>query len=366
VAKKSWKPLPPHHRIAKMVAMLGVALRTRVLLGGWLCAAAALAPALGAAAPGRQTVVLIAQEAADPMTERALDAIVAGLVDVPIEVVTQRVAGWDSAIANRVDQARGVAATTGAIAVIWLDLSAPRHVFLFIADSTGGRVLVRNVASEEQDVEAQLETLAVIVRGSIDGLLAGGRIGVERPVAAPPRKDDAERIGATIGYALQLFAPTAPVIHGARLALSIRLARRLHLLAGYRLDIPVEVESPEVAADIWSHPIELGAFSRFEPARWRIDLGAGAVVDVVTFDVTSRSSDVAARNPAPRATVALAPFVRAARTVGRHAALFFAVGIEIELYNHRYVVTTTEDSRVVVAPWRVRPIFELGASFTLL
>jgi hypothetical protein len=331
-----------------------------------LCAAAALVPALLSAAPAQKTAVLIAQEDADPMTERALDAISAGLVDVPITLTPQRVVGWDSAIANRVDYARSVAASTGAIAVIWLDLSAPQHVFLFIADSTGGRVLVRNVYTESQDVEAQLETLAVIVRGSIEGLLAGGRIGVEPPNTGAARREDIERFGMSIGYALQLFAPTDPVVHGARFEARARLARQLFLLAAYRLDLPVAAESPDLAADIWSHPIELGLFAQWRFSRWRLDLGACAVVDIVTFSVTARDRELTARDPGAMATAALYPFVRIDRIVGRHSSVFFSVGIDIEMYNHRYVVTTGEDSKIVVAPWTVRPIFELGAKFTLL
>jgi hypothetical protein len=332
----------------------------------WLCLAAVLVPAVCAAAPAQKTVVLIAQEDADPMTVRALDAISAGLVDLPVALVSRRVAGWDNAIVNRVDQARSVAASTGAIAVIWLDLSAPQHVFLFIADSTGGRVLVRTVRTETQDVEAQLETLSVIVRGSIEGLLAGGKIGVERPVTGAAREDDVERLGASIGYALQLFAPTDPVVHGARIAMHVRLSRWFFLLAAYRLDLPVEAESQEVSADIWSHPIELGLFGQWRFSRWRLDVGACAVVDIVTFRVTARDRGVDADDPGAQATAALYPFVRIDRIIGRHASLFFSVGIDIEVYNHRYVVTTAENSRIVVAPWVVRPIFELGATFTLL
>jgi hypothetical protein len=350
-----------------IVAMIGPSKRPRLLAGALLGIAGVLGAAPVAAQPAPKSVVLIAQEDADPMTERALDAIGAGLVDLPIRLESRRVAGWDNAIVNRVEHARGVAAATGAIAVIWLDLSAPQHVFLFISDATGGRVLVRTVQNEAQDVEAQLETLSVIVRGSVAGLLAGGTIGVERPAAAAaPRPEPVERLGASIGYALQLYAPTAPAIHGARLELRVRLAGWLHALAAYRLDLPVEVESPEVAAEIWSHPIELGLFGRARFARWRLDVGAGAVVDVVTFDVTARDRRVDAEDPATRATAALFPFARIARSIGRAAAVFFSVGIDIELYNHRYVVTTGEEARVIAAPWRVRPIFELGASFTLL
>jgi len=346
--------------------MTSAAHRCRIVAGAWLCLAAALVPSLCAAAPARKPVVLIAQEDADPMTERALDAIGAGLVDLPVSLASRRVVGWDNAIVNRVDHARSVAASTGAIAVIWLDLSAPQHVFLFIADSTGGRVLVRTVQTQSQDVEAQLETLSVIVRSSIEGLLAGGRIGVEQPPAAPARGDEIQRLDASIGYALQLFAPTEPVVHGARIEVHARLSRWFFLLAAYRLELPVKAQSPEISADIWSHPIELGLFVQRRFTRWRLDVGACAVVDIVTFNVAARDPEVDARDPAARATAAISPFVRIGRVISRVAAVFFSVGFDIELYNHRYVVTTTDNSRVVVAPWRVRPIFELGANFTLL
>jgi hypothetical protein len=340
--------------------------RRRVLGSVWLCLAAALVPSLGIAAPAHGTVVLIAQEDADPMTERALDAIGAGLVDLPVSLASRRVAGWDNAIVNRVEHARSVSAATGAIAVIWLDLSAPQHVFLFIADSSGGRVLVRTVQTQTQDVEAQLETLSVIVRSSVEGLLAGGEIGVEQPPTAPARGEQIQRLGASIGYALQLFAPTEPVVHDARIEVHTRLSSWLFLLAAYRLAFPIKAESPEVSAQIWSHPIELGLFGQRRFTRWRLDVGIAAVVDIVTFDVMARDSSVDAADPAPQATFAVSPSVRIERVIGRVAAVFFSVDLDVELYNHRYVVTATDNSRVVVAPWRVRPIFELGVEFTLL
>jgi hypothetical protein len=331
-----------------------------------LVVAVSIAPSLALAQGAPQTVVVIAQQGADPLTERAIDAVCTGLADLPISLVTERIVGWEDAIANRVDRARGIAARTGAIAVIWLDLSAPQHVFLFISDPAGGRILVRNVRAETQDVEAQLETLSLIVRGSVKGLLAGGQIGVELPRKEGGGRADVERFGTSLGYALQLFAPTEPVTHGARIELNVGLSRWLFLFAALRLNLPVKASSREVAVDLWTHPIEFGLFGRFRFSKWSLDAGLAAVVDVVTFDVTSRDEAVDAIEPESQVTAGICPFLRVARSLRPVVAVFFSVGMDIEAYNNRYIVLLDETPKTIIQPWRLRPMFELGVRFTVL
>jgi hypothetical protein len=325
-----------------------------------------LVPVGARAQGGTPTVVLIAQRAADPITERALDAIGAGLVDLPVALVTQRIDGWDNAIANRVETARAIAASARAVAVIWLDLGATQHVFLFISDPTGGRILVRTVRADAQDTEAQLETLSLIVRGCVKGLLAGGQIGVEPPRAEASAEPAFERFGVSLGYALQLYAPTEPVVHGARIELDLGMTRWVYAFAAYRLNLPVKTSSSELAVDLWTHPMELGLFGRARFSKWELDAGMGAVIDVVTFDVTSRLPQIDAIEPKRGVTVGLCPLVRVSRILRPVVAVFFSVGIDVEVYNNRYVVTLDEDAKTVIAPWRWRPMFELGARFTVM
>lgn len=329
-----------------------------------LLLAASTAPA-GAGAEGPRTVVVISQQDPDPLTERAIDAIRTGLADLPVSLASERVAGWEDAIANRVEHARSVAARTGAIAVVWLDLSAPQHVFLFISDPTGGRILVRTVRAESQDVEAQLETLSIIVSGSVEGLLAGGRIGVELPPPAA-EKDQAERLGTSLGYALQLFAPTEPVAHGARVELNAGLTRWLFLFAAVRLNLPVRSAAGALAADIWTHPVELGLFGRIRFPKWSVDAGVAAVADFVTFDVRSRDPSVEAVDPDTRVTAGLCPFLRVARALRPVVAVQFAVGLDVGAYSNRYIVVREDGERTVAEPWKLRPMFELGLRFTVI
>ena len=331
-----------------------------------LCLAASVAPARSSAQAAPPPVVVIAQRNADPLTERALDAIGAGLVDLPVTFLPQRLDGWDDAIANRVERAREIAAATRAVAVIWLDLAAPQHVFLFITDPTGGRILVRNVRADTQDTEAQLETLALIVRGSVKGLLAGGLIGVEPPPEWADQGRGLERFGVSLGYALQLYAPTEPVVHGARIELSFGLARWLYLFAAYRLNLPVKAQSRDVAVDLWTHPFELGLYGRARFSKWALDVGASAIIDVVTFDVVSRDVAIDAVEPKDEITAGLCPFLRISRVLRPVVAVYFSFGLDIEAYNDRYVVALDGESRTVLAPWRVRPMFELGARFTVM
>jgi hypothetical protein len=342
--------------------------RTRAIFSAAICLAASGAPVAVRAEEPVRTVVVIAQRDADPITERALDAIGAGLTDLPIALAAERVDGWDDAIANRVARAREVASRTHAIAVVWLDLSAPQHVFLFISDPAGGRILVRNVSDETQDIENQLETLSLIVRSSVKGLLAGGEIGVQLPPPPPPKQPepDHERLGVSLGYALQLYAPTDPVVHGARIELNAALARWLYVFAAYRLDIPVKSDSHGLDVELWLHPLELGLFGRMRFAKWSLDAGLFAVVDIVTFDVASSSASVEATAPDPEATFGISPFLRIARRLSSSVALYFSVGMDVVAYNNRYVVESTGGASAVVTPWRLRPMFELGARFTLL
>jgi len=332
-----------------------------------ICIAALVAPARAAAQEDVRTVVVITQQAMDPLTERALDAVETGLVDLPIAFRTERIAGWDDAIANRVESAREIAARTHAIAAIWLDLSAPQHVFLFISDSTGGRILVRNVRAETQDVEAQLETLSLIVRSSVKGLIAGGEIGVKAPPSEIAEAEPASvRLGLSLGYALQLFAPTEPMMHGARIELHVGLLRWLFVFAAYRLNLPVETASREIDVHLHTHPMELGLFGRASFSKWALDLGLSGVIDVVTFDVSSRLANVGAVEPKREVTAGVCPTLRVSRSLRSVVAVYFSVGVDIEALNHRYVVIANGDSKAVVAPWRFRPMFELGARFTVL
>ena len=312
-------------------------------------------------------VVMLLPDTSDDALYRAADAIAAQLTDIPVHFIAQRVEGWENEFYRRVDRARHIAGSRGAISVFWIDLSAPQQVFLFIEDPSGGRILVRNIRSDEGGEEVQFETLAVIVRGAIKSILDGGRIGVSAPPPKPAQTQPAyDRINTSIAYAAKLYSTEAPIAHGARVEISLGLFRQLRIFAAYRLQIPLHFATELVAADIRPHPVELGLAGRWRSPKWILEIGLAVVEDFVTFEVMALDNRVEPSEPKRKYVTSISPSTRIGRRVGDVATVFLSINLDVALVKNRYVLETTGDPIVITTPWRVGPLFALGMTFTLL
>jgi hypothetical protein len=308
---------------------------------------------------------MVTGAAPDDMSLRAGDAILSQLGDLPLSFRMIALHEWPLDMPGRVEWARRVASDTGAISVFWLDLYHAQQVFLYIADPSGGKILVRSVV-EDGGTEGRLETIAVIVRGAMKAILAGGEIGVALPPAVAPEPPRSERLDASLAYAMQLYSPDRPLLHGARLGFSAAMIDWLRISLAYRLQLPLRVETDLVAVDVRPHPAELGLDARLGQRKWRLDMSVRLVMDFVTIDVTALDDRVAATPPERKWIASLSPGVEVGRTAGRVATFYLGVSLDIALRKHRYVIESAGGDLEILAPWRLRPMFQLGARFTLL
>ncbi len=312
-------------------------------------------------------VVMLLPDTSGDAIYRAADAIAAQLTDIPVQFIAQRVEGWENEFHRRVDRARHIAGSRGAISVFWIDLSAPQQVFLFIEDPSGGRILVRNIRSDEGGEEARFETLAVIVRGAIKSILDGGQIGVSAPPPKPAQEQPAyERLNTSIAYAAKLYSSEAPIAHGARVEVSLGIFRQLRVFVAYRLQFPTHLATDLVAADIRPHPVELGLAGRWRSSKWILEIGLAVVEDFVTFEVMALDSRVETCEPERKYVTSISPSTRIGRRVGDVATVFFSINLDVALVKNRYIVETIGDPIVITTPWRLSPLFALGMTFTLL
>lgn len=339
--------------------------RARALAVATLIAATAVVARAGAeeATP----VIMMAPTADQDLPRRAAEAVASQLADLPVSFDVEWVADVPLDLRAQVDAARKVAARRDATAVFWIDLTLPEQLFLYFAEPEGGRILVRTIRSEGEGMEARLETVAVIIRGAVKAILAGGKIGVEAPPEEPPEPTGPRGVlDVFLAYALTLYSSEAPTLHGARLGLSTRLKgwARIHL--AYRLQVPVSVEGEYVGLTVSPHPIELGLTGRFRLGDWYLDAGVGLMVDVVTIDVTALEDDVLARSIDHRWLFGATPSLAFGRNLGRVAAIYLAVSADVMFNEQWYAVETPEGTQTVLEPWNVRPVFQLGTLFTLL
>ena len=336
----------------------------------WFALAAALA-ATGAARAAEPTPVVMLAHQSDEMTSLgAAKEVASQLADLPVRFDVEWVGAPAPDLRTQVELAGGAAAARGAAAVFWADFTAADRVFVYIAEPSGGRILVRGLAAEEQSTEARLMTLAVIVRGAVKAILAGGRIGVRAPAGPAPALAEPEPPAAAldgcIAYAPQLFSTREPVLHGARLEISARLAGWLRAYAAYRLNIPPRVRRADVVVDLLTCPAEIGLAARGATAPWRVEGGIGARVTVVDLNITSLDAELAPASDTLRVEAAVVPWLGVARRVGPVASFFLRASVDVVVNRHRYVVETEDRTITVLRPWRLRPSASIGATFAIL
>jgi hypothetical protein len=306
-----------------------------------------------------------------PRAEEEAHAAAAGefhsqLADLPVRFEVRWVEAFPADLREQIELARWTASAGRAAAVVWVDFAAPGRVYLFVADAEGGRLLVREAGSEDESAEGRLMTMGVIVRGAIRGLLAGDTTAATAvpPPPPPPAKDGLLEFG--LAYGLQLHSEEIPALHGARLEAAVRLAGPLRLFAGYRAHLPPHIERDDLMVGLLLYPAEIGLTLRFDFAPWSVEAGASAVITVVDLDITSADRALIPEEDVRRVEFAVNPWVGARLRLGPVVAAFLRLSADVVVNRHRYVVDRGDRVETVVHPWRFRPLFLLGASFSAL
>lgn len=323
----------------------------------------------GASAGDEPEVILIASHETEEASASMADAVGGQLSDLPVTFRVEWVDGFEPLMASQVDEARALAKHSDAVAVIWSDLSDPSQVFIYIAEPHGERILVRSVEPEGEVMPMLVEALAVIVRYAVEAMIEGGEIGIKPPpvvkkeLIEKPSHGPA-RLGVAVSYALSLYGPDQPLLHGARVALEVGIYRWLRGYIGYRIQPSMRFGDHLLSMTMNTHPMEIGIGMRIEKGQFRFEGGAGVVLDRLTWTVTPRDASIVATPPSARWLLGVSPYVSVGWAPRWFASMYFAVSLDIYGNEKRYVVASDVESWTVVAPWVVRPLFQLGGSFS--
>ena len=179
-----------------------------------------------------------------------LDALRAQLGDLPVELVVEAAPGFPPTLPAQIAVAAEFARRAGAGTVFWLDSSVPDRVFVYLAEQGGTRLLMRAVDSA--DPAERVESVAVIVRGLVQSILAGGTIGVSVPgvpddaapvptvtaVAAeeaPIVSAPLPWLGLQLAYSVDFFSAEATALHGLDAGVLFHVHENWSLFAAYHV-----------------------------------------------------------------------------------------------------------------------------------
>lgn len=344
-------------------------------ISGW-CALSALLWVLAVPAPaagqGRSAAVVMLAERPDGDASRAvIRAVEAQLSDVSATLEVRWTDALGTDLPAQIAAAEAVARESEAVAVFWCDLGRADRIYLYFAAPRGGRVLVRELAGSGPGGLA--EALAIIVRNSVEAVLAGGEVGEivpppagrdqpsagSDPPPAGPRQED-ERLALAVAYRLEVLSTADPAEHAAELVLSLRLHVHVALAAGYSIAAPLRAEGRGVLLEVRRHPAWIGLRGSWHAGRLRLGAGLDFQADLATDEARALAQGVAVPEKGWEVEPALVPSLRAGVPLARRVELFLAAGAGIALRRARYVVDTADGPVEILATWPVRPRFLAG------
>jgi hypothetical protein len=319
-----------------------------------------------AAANGEGGVVVMLAERRDTAAaEVVIRAVQAQLSDVSVALEVVWIDGLAPDLPSQIAKAEKVAEGSAAVAVIWCDLARADRIYLYFAAPSGGRVLVRELAGS--GTGGMAEALAIIVRSSVEAVLAGGEIGTvvprkpkdegsdRRPPSAVAKAKDEGRLAVTAAYEFDVVSSSNPAVHAVAVALSLRLGDHLSLGVGYALSGLLEAETDGAFLKLRRHPVWIGGSAFGRVGRVRLGLDLAFQLDVVTERTRATAAGVVPAKGGHEVEPSIVPMFRVAVTVIPHLELFIAAGADIALHRTRYMVDTARGPVEVLTTWPVRP-----------
>ncbi|MBN1771350.1 MAG: hypothetical protein JXB32_08825 [Deltaproteobacteria bacterium] len=317
-------------------------------------------------------VVVVVPPAAQEVIDTLLEAVAAQLADMPVRLEVDRVEEFPAVLPQQVEVARAAAIRNDAVLVFWLDASLADQMFLYLSEPGGGRILVRTVESGG-DAE-RVEAVALIVRGTIEAMLAGGRLGVETPTPPPPPPPPSpppppppapDLLGVRLAYALEFFSTDALAIHGLDLGILVHVYSGLSLFAGYRVVTDAETSSRGVALDVARNPMELGVQYAYQLGDWAFGGSVSALLDRLHGEATTTTATLVVRPPETRWLAGVGAAFHTSFRIAGTVHAFIDAGVDVYVDTVDYVVETTGGRWTMLTTWVARPRLLLGLAADL-
>ncbi|MBI4917481.1 MAG: hypothetical protein HY825_16700 [Acidobacteria bacterium] len=351
--------------------------RPRCLSAGLLAAMLLALPALADEPAGPPVVALVVGGGADPVVDVLASAVQAQVGDLPVRLVVERPAELPATMPQQVALAAEVAVRVGAASVFWFDVSLPNRVFVYFAERSGSRVLMRAVGAGGE--AERVESAAVIVRGLVQAMLAGGTIGMELPpgppavppVEVPPPVGTSPAVeprwlGLQLGYAVDFFSARPNVLHGLDAGLAFRLHANWSLFAAYRVLSDAEVSGGGLELRVTRHPFVFGVRFGWPIDDWEAGASLYGVADDLTREANAHAAGVTVTSDEGAWLGGLGLLVHGSYRVAGALGLFLEGGVEVYLNQVDFVVDTGDGRELLLGSRSFCPRLLLGLRVDLL
>jgi len=323
---------------------------------------------------GARPVVLLSPEDRSLILGPVIQSLQAQLSDLPVDLRVEPVPKLEGILGAQMRVARQVAGEDG-LAVVWLELSPGDPVFVFVADPQRNRVLARSI--DWDGALGHLEAVGLIVRSSVQALLAGESIGFEAapisktgsPMPAPVARESPYHLGLSIDYTPSKIASDAPVMHAVGLAIDGGYKEHFFAVLEYRLTAPFLHSGTDRCsiAQVWRHSVSLGAGGRITYGRFRFGGDLSGTLQIVRLEaqqVEDCTKFWTLDPPRSNVVFSISPTVSASVTIVRPLSVFIAAGIDIPLGERRFFLSES-DTQTVITPWSVQPRGTVGLRFEI-
>lgn len=277
----------------------------------------------------------------------------------------------------------GAMAAGASSAELSFDLSRANAATLFLTD--GARVYVRTFDLSRGFDEVAIELLVVAARSSVQAILAGAPIGVQRneyersvarpsTASIPPQTTAARKAPASIGsrrrlllasdYELGLLESTT-VTHGPGLGLWWSVGQ-LALRGGVRGRLPLRFASEQVGVDLTAVSARVAAaFEQPVAAQWQVLAGLGAGLDAVRVRPKRLQSNDATLSRTGWTYDPLIQTLGGVAHTWNRLRLGLFLGADVALVRARYTIDRAGQREALFVPWTVRPWASLELSIAL-
>ena len=314
----------------------------------------------------RKTIVMLNEESASQEIEPLVRAVQGQMAEISIELMVHSTPSLPSKMSERVKIAEQIAHESSAVAVFWCDLESTDRVFLFLASPTGGRVLVRRLSGTST---AELEeAVAIIVRSSVEALLAGGEIGVKTKPKKIEQKETEPSDKKTFhplfdmraSYAISSISNYFPAIHGAELSFGIRPYKQWAVRVGPRFSQMLERTERGFDISVERYPIFLGASFVGEIGRWTLGGIAALEIELARDQSVSTTQEAISREGGVEVGLGILIGFDVGFRLSKNIRIFLLPTAEIMLKKTDYVIAVGETTYTIIDTWTVRFIGLIG------
>ncbi len=264
-----------------------------------------------------------------------------------------------------------------AIAVLWVDLALAEQFFLYLSGHDSNRVLVRQLGG--MTGEGLAETVALIVRTTVEEMLSGGRIGMESTPTVPKTneargdRDEGTSPVASLPQPRQLFSLETAYVYtavsdkipseqGFNLGMELSPWRNLWVRLSYTILQPIVANGDLSDLRVARHPLGLGLGLDILLNRISVAPELGLVMDVATLENFNLAPGMTATEDRVDVGFAASIAFRVSLFITKNVLLFARVAAWVPFVHKNYVVEGFSSRESLHQPFHVQPVVMVGIS----